>query len=47
MLVDEGGELLEVDVDNSIFLYFNELNGGGGLSFFNFIVWLLIYSCNF
>jgi len=28
MLVDEGGELLEVNIDNSIF-YFNELNRGG------------------
>jgi len=28
MLVNEGGELLEVDIDNSIF-YFNELNRGG------------------
>jgi len=29
MLVDEGGELLEVDIDNSIFSYFNKLNLGG------------------
>jgi len=29
MLVDEGGELLEVDIDNSIFSYFIELNRGG------------------
>jgi len=30
MLVHKGGELLEVDIDNSIFFsYFNELNRGG------------------
>jgi len=29
MLVDECGELLEVAIDNSIFLCFNELNRGG------------------
>jgi len=29
MLVDEGGELLEVDIANGIFSYLNELNRGG------------------
>jgi len=29
MLVDEGGELLEVHIDKSILSYFNELNRGG------------------
>jgi len=29
MLMHEGGELLEADIDSSIFSYFNELNRGG------------------
>jgi len=49
MLVDEGVELLEVDINNSIFSYFNELNRGGLTykPFFNFFERLLICSCNF